>query len=180
VAARGIHIDAVASVIHFDPPADAKGYVHRSGRTARAGAAGTVVTLVTDAQRTAVRRMQRELGLRVPIEVPHELDFRQGVSTRPTGTPSAPPIRQNELESLYVANLPWRTTADDVRDLFARYGDVRESTIITDRRTGRSRGFGFVDMPTTAAQEAVKALNGSTLDGRYLKVRTARPRSSRP
>ncbi len=180
VAARGIHIDAVASVIHFDPPADAKGYVHRSGRTARAGAAGTVVTLVTDAQRTAVRRMQRELGLRVPIEVPHELDFRQGVSTRPTGTPSAPPIRQDELESLYVANLPWRTTADDVRDLFARYGDVRESTIITDRRTGRSRGFGFVDMPTTAAQEAVKALNGSTLDGRYLKVRTARPRSSRP
>ena len=68
VAARGIHIDAVASVIHFDPPRDHKDYLHRSGRTARAGATGTVVSLVTGQQKRAVRRMQQHLGLEAPIE----------------------------------------------------------------------------------------------------------------
>jgi superfamily II DNA/RNA helicase len=63
VAARGIHVDAVACVVHFDPPADAKTYVHRSGRTARAGATGTVVSFVARDQRTASRRLRQELGL---------------------------------------------------------------------------------------------------------------------
>jgi RNA recognition motif-containing protein len=79
-----------------------------------------------------------------------------------------------------VANLPWRTTADDMRTLVGRFGDVSESTIITDRRTGRSRGFGFVDMTVRAAQAAISALDGSNLDGRDLKVSAARPRRSRP
>jgi superfamily II DNA/RNA helicase/cold shock CspA family protein len=64
VAARGIHVDAVACVLHFDPPADFKDYTHRSGRTARAGAGGTVVSLVLPEQRSTVARFQRELGLR--------------------------------------------------------------------------------------------------------------------
>jgi superfamily II DNA/RNA helicase len=63
VAARGIHVDAVACVVHFDPPADAKTYVHRSGRTARAGATGTVVSFVARNQRSASRRLRQELGL---------------------------------------------------------------------------------------------------------------------
>ena len=63
VAARGIHVDAVAAVVHFDPPADAKDYLHRSGRTARAGAGGVVVSLVADGERAAVARIQRALGL---------------------------------------------------------------------------------------------------------------------
>ncbi len=63
VAARGIHIDAVASVIHFDPPEDPKDYIHRSGRTARAGASGNIVSLVTSEQRRSVRRMQDKLGM---------------------------------------------------------------------------------------------------------------------
>jgi superfamily II DNA/RNA helicase len=63
VAARGIHVEGVACVLHFDPPADAKTYVHRSGRTARAGATGIVVSLVQPDQRRAVRAIQRELGL---------------------------------------------------------------------------------------------------------------------
>jgi superfamily II DNA/RNA helicase len=63
VAARGIHVDAVACVVHFDPPADAKTYVHRSGRTARAGATGTVVSFVARGQRGASRRLRQELGL---------------------------------------------------------------------------------------------------------------------
>ncbi|MFZ0493692.1 MAG: DEAD/DEAH box helicase [Acidimicrobiia bacterium] len=178
VAARGIHIDAVASVIHFDPPGDAKDYVHRSGRTARAGAAGTVVTLVTNAQRTSMRRMQRELGLEIPIEAPNGRFAEQTPdATRPANPVLLP--KEDRL-SLYVANLPWRTTADDMRTLFGRFGDVSDSTIITDRRTGRSRGFGFVDMAVPAAQAAINALDGSTLDGRDLKVSAARPRRGRP
>jgi superfamily II DNA/RNA helicase len=67
VAARGIHVDAVACVVHFDPPVDAKTYIHRSGRTARAGATGTVVSFVARDQRTASRKMRRELGMIPPI-----------------------------------------------------------------------------------------------------------------
>jgi len=63
VAARGIHVDAVACVVHFDPPGDTKTYIHRSGRTARAGAAGTVVSFVTHDQRKAARLLQQDLGL---------------------------------------------------------------------------------------------------------------------
>ena len=64
VAARGIHVDAVACVVHFDPPADFKDYTHRSGRTARAARNGTVVSLVVSDQRSMVARYQRELGQR--------------------------------------------------------------------------------------------------------------------
>lgn len=196
VAARGIHVDAVESVIHFDPPADAKDYLHRSGRTARAGAAGSVVSLVTGEQERAVRRMQRDLGLEAPIETPrlealHDGGHRIGDSPhhRPDRGPSArrkktssekhQHHRSDPARSVYVANLPWKTTAEDIRGLFATYGDVAGSTIITDRKTGRSRGFGFVDMPHPQALEAVEALHGSTLDGRDLTVRLAQPRRHR-
>ena len=70
VAARGIHVDAVACVVHFDPPADFKDYTHRSGRTARAGALGTVVSLVLAEQRGLVARFQRELGQRPGLDRP--------------------------------------------------------------------------------------------------------------
>ena len=63
VAARGIHVDDVACVVHFDPPHDAKDYTHRSGRTARAGAAGTVISLISRDQERDAKRMQRSLGL---------------------------------------------------------------------------------------------------------------------
>ena len=76
VAARGIHVDGVSSVIHFDPPNGHKDYVHRSGRTARAGAAGIVVSLVTQRERRASNRLQRNLGLDIAITKPnvHQLD----------------------------------------------------------------------------------------------------------
>jgi superfamily II DNA/RNA helicase/cold shock CspA family protein len=70
VAARGIHVDAVACVVHFDPPNDAKDYTHRSGRTARAGAVGTVVSFVSRDQARESARMQRQLGLPVGLEAP--------------------------------------------------------------------------------------------------------------
>ena len=67
VAARGIHVDDVEVVIHFDPPADHKTYLHRSGRTARAGASGHVVSLVLWKDELEVRRIQRRLGLELPM-----------------------------------------------------------------------------------------------------------------
>src|SRR5205085_2468479 len=67
VAARGIHIDDVDIVVHYDPPEEAKSYVHRSGRTARAGNAGLVVTFVLWNQELDVEKMQRRLGMREPI-----------------------------------------------------------------------------------------------------------------
>jgi len=216
VAARGIHIDAVASVIHFDPPADHKDYLHRSGRTARAGATGTVVSLVTGDQKRAVRRMQQDLDLDAPIEAPalDALDhggYRIGTpslnESRPTSKgsrrearterPSRPakpskPSRKNGGspngngngngnrgggESVYVANLPWGTTESDVVRLFSPYGDVHQATLINDRRTGRSKGFGFVDMPRPAARSAVDGLHGTKMGGRDLTVRLAKPRT---
>jgi superfamily II DNA/RNA helicase/cold shock CspA family protein len=69
VAARGIHVDAVPCVVHFDPPAERKDYLHRSGRTGRAGAPGTVITLVGDEHRGAVKALQRDLGLPPGLDV---------------------------------------------------------------------------------------------------------------
>ncbi len=70
VAARGIHVDSVACVVHFDPPADFKDYTHRSGRTARAGAAGTVVSLGSRDEKRDLARFQRELGMRAGLDTP--------------------------------------------------------------------------------------------------------------
>ena len=107
-----------------------------------------------------------------------ESQERTAPSTRP-GAPSQrkPQHGKKSAESLYIANLPFGATEEDVEALFERYGDVHQATIITDRRTGRSKGFGFVDMPGPAAQTAVKKLHGTTLKGRDLTVRLAKPRS---
>jgi superfamily II DNA/RNA helicase len=77
VAARGIHVDGVACVVHFDPPEDAKTYVHRSGRTARAGATGTVYSFVAREQRAASRKLRRELGLAPPSSAPPRANDRR-------------------------------------------------------------------------------------------------------
>ncbi len=193
VAARGIHVDDVASVIHFDPPADSKDYLHRSGRTARAGAPGSVVSLVTGDQKRAVRRIQSDLDLRAPIEAPRLDDLHRGghligdLAPRKPGRKSAtnrnverpqrqPRTSSKDAQSLYVANLPWGATEADLSALFERHGEVHQTTIIVDRRTGRSKGFGFVDMSAPAARTAADALDGATLDGRDITVRIARPR----
>jgi RNA recognition motif-containing protein len=82
-------------------------------------------------------------------------------------------------KNLYVGNLSFDTSADDLRQAFAQYGTVTSVTVITDRETGRSRGFGFVEMDD-GAEEAVAAMNGADLQGRTLKVNEARPREERP
>ncbi len=88
VAARGIHVDGVNAVVHFDPPADAKDYVHRSGRTARAGATGVVVTLVTPDKAGAVKRLQRDLGVPIGTTTPDSAAITAVIGAPPARRPS--------------------------------------------------------------------------------------------
>ena len=81
---------------------------------------------------------------------------------------------------IFVGNLPFTVTEQDVRELFAPYGAVDRVNLITDRETGRLRGFGFVEMADDqAAQEAIQALHGQEVAGRALNVNEARPREER-
>ena len=80
---------------------------------------------------------------------------------------------------LYVGNLPYSATEDSLREAFSANGTVDSVTVITDRDTGQSKGFGFVEMSSDSeAQQAMEALNGTTLDGRQIKVNEAKPKSS--
>jgi superfamily II DNA/RNA helicase len=208
VAARGIHIEAVETVIHYDPAADHKDYLHRSGRTARAGASGAVVSLVTREKRSSVQKLQRQLDINVPFGDPRLSDLdggghhmgaaprgggktRGGDGTPRRGAPSSRPgsakradrnresARHDDREpSVFVGNLPWTATDSDIHALFARHGKVQSATVITDRRNGRSKGFGFVEMSRGEARGAIDALKGSTMGGRSLNVRFAEPRGS--
>lgn len=82
---------------------------------------------------------------------------------------------------LYVGSLPYSTTEQELNQLFAQHGTVQSAKVITDRYTGQSRGFGFVEMATAEeAQKAIAALNGSALGGRTLVVNEARPQEKRP
>ena len=82
---------------------------------------------------------------------------------------------------LFVGGLSFTTSTDRLREAFARYGGVDSAAVMTDRETGRSRGFGFVEMSTPeAAEQAIGALNGASLDGRMIRVDKATPRGSAP
>ena len=82
---------------------------------------------------------------------------------------------------LFVGNLSFNTTENDLQDAFAAHGTVVEANLMVDRMSGRPRGFGFVTMATAEeAQKAIAALNGAQIDGRALTVNVARPREERP
>ena len=81
--------------------------------------------------------------------------------------------------NLYVGNLPFSATEDDVRTLFSAYGTVEKVNLITDRETGRLKGFGFIEM-ASGGNEAITALDQHEMDGRRLTVNLARPREERP
>ena len=82
--------------------------------------------------------------------------------------------------NIYVGNLPFSTTEDSLKELFGEYGQVESASVIVDRISGRSRGFGFVVMPDDAeAQKAIAELNEKDCDGRALKVNEARERTER-
>ncbi len=83
--------------------------------------------------------------------------------------------------NIYVGNLPYSATDVDLQEIFSAHGAVGKASVIMDRETGRSKGFGFVEMDDNGeAQNAIKALDGSSLNNRNLKVNEARPRESKP
>jgi len=84
------------------------------------------------------------------------------------------------VKSIYVGNLPFSATEDQVRDLFAQHGDVTSVKFINDRDTGRFRGFGFVEMSDEEAKKAIEAINGMDMGGRSLRVNEAQERAPRP
>jgi RNA recognition motif-containing protein len=84
------------------------------------------------------------------------------------------------MTTLYVGNLPFSATDDELRALFAQHGTVESAKVVSDRETGRSRGFGFVDMPAADAPSAIEHLNGYEMNGRPLRVNEAQPRAPRP
>ncbi|HHV62379.1 MAG TPA: RNA-binding protein [Firmicutes bacterium] len=82
-------------------------------------------------------------------------------------------------KTLYVGNLPWRVTDDDLARVFSAHAEVKNSRVIVDRETGRSRGFGFVEVDDVDADKVIREMNGSEIDGRTIIVNEARPRQSR-
>jgi|TARA_B110000914_G_scaffold179797_1_gene161901 RNA recognition motif-containing protein len=88
---------------------------------------------------------------------------------------------KDERMNIYVGNVSWQLTEEDLSAKFAEFGAVDSAKIITDRETGRSKGFGFVEMPNQAeAEKAIEELNGKELDGRAMKVNESKPREDRP
>lgn len=84
------------------------------------------------------------------------------------------------MKNIFVGNLNFNTSEEQLRELFATYGTVERVSILTDRDTGRSRGFGFVEMTNEAeAEKAIAALNGANLDGRTLNINEAKPKADR-
>jgi len=79
-------------------------------------------------------------------------------------------------KKIYIGNLPFSASEDEIRDLFSAHGDVQSVTLITDRETGRPRGFGFVEMDDSSAQKAIEAINGTEFNGRTLNVNEAKER----
>ena len=83
--------------------------------------------------------------------------------------------------NIYVGNLSWNSADDDLRGAFEAFGEVSSAKVIMDRETGRSRGFGFVEMPDdSAAKQAIEGMNNKDLQGRTLRVNEARPRDDKP
>jgi RNA recognition motif-containing protein len=82
---------------------------------------------------------------------------------------------------IYVGNLPYTVTDDELRELFSEFGELASAEVITDKYSGRSKGFGFVEMPNnTEADQAIKSLNDAAVKGRKLTVNEAKPRTERP
>ncbi len=185
VAARGIHVDSIDVVLHYDLAGDPKDYIHRSGRTARAGAGGTVITFVLDGQEKDAKSIQRAIEIDSPLEKAKRSDSRSmprrdpardsasQLETRPKKRHVAKAAKDGSL-SIFVGNLPWRVDDANLKSMFSGHGQVRRASIVTHGRTGRSKGFGFVEMGADEARSAISALDGSLLEGRSLRVRVAR------
>ncbi len=101
----------------------------------------------------------------------------EGSGAVPNSRPD--PIRvdgRSQVKKIYVGNLPWSATEDALRELFSTIGSVHSVAVITDRETGRSRGFGFIEMDDSDAERAISELNGREMDSRPLRVNEAQER----
>ncbi len=83
------------------------------------------------------------------------------------------------MKKIYVGNLPWSATEAELRDMFSTIGTVHSAAVVSDRETGRSRGFGFIEMDEGDAEKAISQLNGREMDGRALRVNEAQERQRR-
>jgi RNA recognition motif-containing protein len=83
-------------------------------------------------------------------------------------------------KTLYIGNLPWKIRDEELKQLVGQHGQVTSARVVTDRETGRSRGFGFVDVEDGDVEKVISALNGQMLEGRDLVVNEARPKENRP
>lgn len=83
------------------------------------------------------------------------------------------------VRTLYVGNLPWATRAEDLQEVFSQHGEIISARVITDRETGRSRGFGFVEVADEDVDAIIAAMNGTELNGRVITVNEARSRVER-
>ncbi len=131
VAARGIHVDLVACVVHFDPPADFKDYTHRSGRTARAGASGTVVSLGSRDQKRDLARFQRELGMRAGLDTP-------GTDALASLTPDAVRRRERHAPAPTPESVPGASSRLPIRPPSTPSGPAARSSGSTPARASAS------------------------------------------
>ncbi|MFP4314624.1 MAG: RNA recognition motif domain-containing protein [Desulfovibrionales bacterium] len=84
------------------------------------------------------------------------------------------------VKKIFVGNIPWRATEEEIRELFSQYGDVHSVTFINDRETKKFRGFGFIEMDQPNAVTAIQELNASNFRGRYIRVKEAKARMRPP
>jgi len=192
VASRGIDIEALPHVINFDVPSQPEDYVHRVGRTARAGATGEALTFVSPAEESGLRAIERSVGRRItraatPIRSTIVADRRSRgrvartnqLNKDASAAPRRPEDKRRDMsKKLFVGSLSWNTDDHGLRRAFEPHGEITEATVITDRDSGRSRGFGFVTFADAeSAEKAVSALNQTELDGRTIKVDVAQERN---
>ena len=146
VAARGIHVDGVNAVVHYDPPAETATYLHRSGRTARAGATGTVVSLLDSAQQRDAAKLQRSIGLDEPFTAPRPDDL---ASSAPAVTPEPAPARRAAAAPQASRTTTIRTTTRTA----TRTGSTKPAAAVPATADGAAgtvkffnvgRGYGFI------------------------------------
>ncbi len=168
VAARGIHVDGVASVIHYDPPEDHKAYVHRSGRTARAGAEGLVVSIVQPGQKRDFAKMQREIGLDEPFTGPDATMLPEGALAGDRRlAPAGPPAREPQER-----NRPSNRSARKHGGGNHRGGGQRRNSGERDGRRGESRSADE-HRPSGGGQRSGKPKNKTGQSARNRKARRA-------
>ena len=124
------------------------------------------------------RSRQGAGGLGIPRGMLHVVGFRPGVSQQMDATGR---LSREINVNIYVGNLAYSVTEEQLRDAFGQFGEVDKVSIIMDRMTGRSKGFGFVEMQEDSeAEAAIRGLNEQPINGRAVRVNEARPREERP